>query len=134
LVTAQVLAKQGIAGFYRGLPAAVVGSVPSSAVYFGTYELGKELLLRVPPFSENRLAVPPFAAAVGNLASSAFLVPKEVVKQRLQTGAAGTARAVFVNIVREEGVKGLYKGYSAALLRNVPSNVISFSTFVSSVP
>lgn len=28
-------------------------------------------------------------------------------------------------------MKGLYRGYSAALLRNVPSNVISFSTFVS---
>ncbi|GAQ90610.1 mitochondrial substrate carrier family protein [Klebsormidium nitens] len=128
-VVRKVLAKQGIRGFYRGLPAAVVGSIPSSAVYFGTYELGKELLLRLPAFANNRLAVPPFAAAVGNIASSAILVPKELVKQRLQAGVAGTAGGVLASIVREEGVKGLYRGYSAALLRNVPSNVISFSTF-----
>lgn len=30
-----------------------------------------------------------------------------------------------------EGVGGLYVGYSAALLQNLPSNIISFSTFVS---
>jgi hypothetical protein len=67
---------------------------------------------------------------VGNITSSAILVPKEVIKQRMQAGMVGSAGEVFIRTIRTEGVGGLYAGYSAALLRNLPSNIISFSTFV----
>eukprot|EP00850_Spirogloea_muscicola_P017256 SM000146S00976 [mRNA] locus=s146:293691:296418:+ [translate_table: standard] len=126
-VVRKVLAKQGMAGFYCGLPAAVLGSVVSSSIYFGTYEFGKGLLALTPRCPPP--LVPPFAAAVGNITSSAVLVPKEVIKQRMQAGAQGTAREVFLSTVRNEGVGGLYAGYSAALLRNLPTNMINFSTF-----
>ncbi len=78
-----------------------------------------------------RAFVPPLAAALGNITSSAILVPKEVIKQRMQAGMVGSAGEVFIRTVQTEGVGGLYAGYSAALLRNLPSNIISFSTFVS---
>ena len=109
----QVSSSQGIAGFYRGLPAALFGSILSSSVYFGTYELSKgflshphslslslahaaNLLSLLPPQLQPSVSlrsvsftcpaplIPPVAAALGNLASSAVLVPKEFVKQQLQ--------------------------------------------------
>eukprot|EP00271_Cylindrocystis_brebissonii_P023463 TRINITY_DN9744_c0_g1_i1.p1 TRINITY_DN9744_c0_g1~~TRINITY_DN9744_c0_g1_i1.p1 ORF type:complete len:557 (+),score=98.75 TRINITY_DN9744_c0_g1_i1:222-1892(+) len=126
-VVQKVLAKQGVAGFYRGLPAALVGSMVSSSIYFGMYELGKgalSTLVRCPV-----ALVPPLAAALGNVCSSAILVPKEVIKQRMQAGAAGTAVQVMLRTVRAEGLGGLYAGYAAALLRNLPSNMLNFSTF-----
>lgn len=126
-VVKKVLAKQGIAGFYCGLPAALVGSMVSSSVYFGMYELGKGVLgtaVQCPV-----ALVPPFAAALGNITSSAILVPKEVIKQRMQAGATGTALEVVMGTLRNEGVGGLYAGYSAALLRNLPSNMLNFSAF-----
>lgn len=144
----QLSAAQGLAGFYRGLPAALVGSFVSSAIYFGTYELSKGLLSRsvVLPFNPLRLGqasapsalvpedsprsplspladafskalyppetsplppseeashgsslrlrlppllIPPLSAALGNVASSAILVPKELIKQRLQVSPKG---------------------------------------------
>ncbi|KAL3699760.1 hypothetical protein R1sor_017782 [Riccia sorocarpa] len=123
----KILASQGIAGFYSGVQAAFIGSVMSSSVYFGTYELAKGFFSSVARWPET--LVPPFAAALGNITSSAILVPKEVIKQRMQAGATGTAREVFMNTIQTEGVVGLYAGYSAALLRNLPTNIISFSTF-----
>lgn len=125
----QVLAKEGIAGLYSGVQAAFIGSIISSSVYFGTYELGKGILTSIG--NCPRTLIPPVAAAIGNLTSSAILVPKEVIKQRMQVGMVGSALDVFLQTVRTEGVGGLYAGYSAALLRNLPSNIISFSTFVS---
>jgi solute carrier family 25 S-adenosylmethionine transporter 26 len=125
----QVVAKQGIAGLYSGVQAAFVGSIISSSVYFGTYELGKGIFTSIGNCPKT--LVPPLAAALGNITSSAVLVPKEVVKQRMQAGMVGSALEVFLQTIRSEGVGGLYAGYSAALLRNLPSNIISFSTFVS---
>lgn len=128
----QVIAKQGIAGLYSGVQAAFVGSIISSSIYFGTYELGKGVFTSIGNCPKT--LVPPLAAAIGNITSSAILVPKEVVKQRMQAGMVGSALEVFLQTIRTEGIGGLYAGYSAALLRNLPSNIISFSTFVSTFP
>ena len=129
VVCIQVVAKQGIAGLYSGVQAAFVGSIISSSIYFGTYELGKGIFTSIGNCPKT--LVPPLAAALGNITSSAILVPKEVVKQRMQAGMVGSALDVFLQTIRSEGIGGLYAGYSAALLRNLPSNIISFSTFVS---
>jgi len=126
-VVSKVIAKQGIAGLYSGVQAAFVGSIISSSVYFGTYELGKGVFTSIGNCPKT--LVPPLAAALGNITSSAILVPKEVVKQRMQAGMVGSALEVFLQTIRSEGIGGLYAGYSAALLRNLPSNIISFSTF-----
>ncbi|CAM6045537.1 unnamed protein product [Sphagnum compactum] len=126
-VVAKVLAQQGVAGLYSGVQAAILGSIISSSIYFGTYEMGKSIFSSIA--NCPRAFVPPLAAALGNITSSAILVPKEVIKQRMQAGMVGSAGEVFIRTVQTEGVGGLYAGYSAALLRNLPSNIISFSTF-----
>jgi len=122
-----VLAQQGVAGLYSGVQAAILGSIISSSIYFGTYEMGKGIFSSI--INCPKTLIPPLAAAVGNITSSAILVPKEVIKQRMQVGMVGSASEVFIRTIQTEGVGGLYAGYSAALLRNLPSNIISFSTF-----
>ncbi|MCO5607377.1 hypothetical protein L7F22_061573 [Adiantum nelumboides] len=126
-VVVKTFKNQGILGFYSGISAVLVGSMFSSGVYFGTCELGKALLMQVPSFPV--FVVPPVAGAFGNIASSAILVPKELITQRMQAGAKGRSWEVFVKIIEKEGLKGLYTGYSAALVRNLPASVLSFSSF-----
>lgn len=126
-VVVKLLKSEGIGGFYKGVSAAFVGSIISSSIYFGTYEMGKGILSNFPSCPQT--LIPPLAAAIGNITSSAVLVPKEVVKQRMQAEAIGSASYVFLGTIRREGIAGLYAGYSAALLRNLPTNIISFSTF-----
>ena len=117
---------------YRGLLPAALGAIPSSALYFGTYETSKRYLEQ--RFSKEDGSVPEhrwwihgLAAASGNTISSAVFVPKEVLKQQLQYHASsGSFHEVLLTIVREKGIRGLYAGYSATLMRNIPSTMVRF--------
>ncbi|CAN0925419.1 Protein MITOFERRINLIKE 1, chloroplastic [Linum grandiflorum] len=123
--------EQGILqGFYRGLSAVVVGSAASSAVYFGTCELGKSVLSKFPKYPP--LLIPPTAGAMANVISSAIMVPKELITQRMQAGITTQTTSsweVLVNILKNDGILGLYAGYSATLLRNLPAGVLNYSSF-----
>ncbi|KAK7358006.1 hypothetical protein VNO80_17305 [Phaseolus coccineus] len=117
----------GLLGFYSGVSAVIVGSTASSAVYFGTCEFGKSFLGKLENFPA--VLIPPTAGAMGNVASSAIMVPKELIMQRMQAGAKGRSWQVLVEILQNDGVMGLYTGYSATLLRNLPAGVLSYSSF-----
>ncbi|XP_019095939.1 PREDICTED: protein MITOFERRINLIKE 1, chloroplastic-like isoform X2 [Camelina sativa] len=118
---------KGVLGFYSGVSAVIVGSTFSSAVYFGTCEFGKSLLSKFPDFPT--VLIPPTAGAMGNIISSAIMVPKELITQRMQAGASGRSYQVLLKILEKDGILGLYAGYSATLLRNLPAGVLSYSSF-----
>lgn len=119
---------KGILGFYSGVSAVIVGSTFSSAMYFGTCELGKSVLSKLPNYPP--LLIPPTAGAMGNIISSAIMVPKELITQRMQSGAVkGRSWQVLLKILEKDGILGLYAGYSATLLRNLPAGVLSYSSF-----
>ncbi|KAI3464665.1 hypothetical protein Pfo_021328 [Paulownia fortunei] len=114
-VIVKTFQSRGILGFYSGVSAVIVGSTFSSAVYFGTCEFGKSILSKIGQYPP--VLIPPTAGAMGNIVSSAIMVPKELITQRMQAGAKG------------DGFLGLYAGYSATLLRNLPAGVLSYSSF-----
>jgi solute carrier family 25 (mitochondrial S-adenosylmethionine transporter), member 26 len=133
-----ILRTRGPRGLYAGVAPALLGSALSSALYFGTYEFVRRrggaaavgvdnspraaLLRRVPL---NALS-----AACGNVVSSVLFVPKEVVKQRMQAGVdAGRFVGAAVGLVRADGLAGLYRGYKATLLRNIPSTMLRFALY-----
>lgn len=117
---------KGILGFYSGVSAVIVGSTASSAVYFGTCEFGKSFLSKL---MYPAVLIPPTAGAMGNIVSSAIMVPKELITQRMQAGAKGRSWEVLLKILEKDGFLGLYAGYSATLLRNLPAGVLSYSSF-----
>jgi len=147
----------GLGSLWAGLTPAVLGSMPSSALYFGVYEYVKRRLVAgIRPRTEasssissdgskelyhrrvqvlRRWTAHALAAAAGNTASSLIFVPKEVLKQQLQMyrnahgGASLGFPGVFASILREKGVRGLYSGYRATLLRNIPSAVLRFALY-----
>jgi hypothetical protein len=47
----------------------------------------------------------------------------------MQTAAKGSSYEVLIKILQNEGVLGLYRGYSATLLRNLPAGVLSYLSF-----
>jgi hypothetical protein len=67
---------------YSGFVPAVLGAIPSSALYFGSYETSKRYLARkfqnstTYAFLSRRPAIHMIAAASGNLMSSFVFVPK----------------------------------------------------------
>jgi solute carrier family 25 S-adenosylmethionine transporter 26 len=126
--------KHSIQRVYKGILPAALGAIPSSALYFGAYESSKVALQKLmgvdltEKASEHgyrkRLLVHGLAAASGNVISSFVFVPKEVIKQQLQI--RGVAKTTIHSIIKEKGLSGLYAGYGATLLRNIPSATIRF--------
>jgi hypothetical protein len=102
-VAVHVVRTEGWRALFDGLPATVLLSMPSTAVYFAAYEWVKRVgeggytyfadaaqwLTGVRPDMELGYmpAVYCFAGAFGELASSSVYVPQEVVKTRMQMGA-----------------------------------------------
>ncbi|KAL7155672.1 hypothetical protein ABFS83_03G092000 [Erythranthe nasuta] len=126
-VIVKTFQSRGVLGFYSGVSAVIVGSTFSSAVYFGTCEFGKSILSQIGNYPV--LLIPPTAGAMGNIVSSAIMVPKELITQRMQAGAKGRSWEVVLRILEKDGFLGLYAGYSATLLRNLPAGVLSYSSF-----
>jgi solute carrier family 25 S-adenosylmethionine transporter 26 len=134
-----LLRNRNVFNFYAGVAPAVVGSIPSSALYFGTYETMKQILRRHCNDTLSRPFQHMIAASSGNIASSAVFVPKEVIKQQLQAFQSGSipwtsskqinAINVCSEIMRKRGLKGFYPSYRATLARNIPSAIVRFTIY-----
>lgn len=117
---------------YAGLLPSVLGALPSSALYFGAYEGMKHAITKFSPEpkdSAGRLWVHALSAASGNVLSSAVFVPKEAIKQQMQYQQTSNIGKVCFTILRKRGITGLYSGYRATLLRNIPSAMLRFAIY-----
>ncbi|XP_006630715.2 mitochondrial S-adenosylmethionine carrier protein [Lepisosteus oculatus] len=115
----------GFRGVYSGVLSAAVGSFPTAAAFFVTYECVKSLL----GSSESPYVAPVthmVAASLGETVACLIRVPSEVVKQRAQACPSSSTYQVLLGTLREEGVRGLYRGYKSMVLREIPFSLVQF--------
>ncbi|KAI0163292.1 mitochondrial carrier domain-containing protein [Pestalotiopsis sp. NC0098] len=118
----KTLASDGIAGLYRGFAPSVAGIVVYRGLYFGMYDSLKPVVL-VGPLANNFLAS--FALGWGVTTGAGIAsYPLDTIRRRMMmtSGEAvkynGTLDAAR-QIVAKEGVKSLFKGAGANILRGV---------------
>lgn len=116
----------GFKGIYAGVPSAAVGSFPNAAAFFVTYDCTKSLLGGGGPAGRMAPANHMLAASLGEVVACLIRVPTEVVKQRCQASPTCTTHQVLLTTLREEGVRGLYRGYRSTVLREVPFALVQF--------
>ncbi|XP_077626721.1 mitochondrial S-adenosylmethionine carrier protein isoform X2 [Crocuta crocuta] len=106
----------GFRGIYAGVPSAAIGSFPNAAAFFITYEYVKWFL-----HNDSSSYLMPvkhmLAASAGEVVACLIRVPSEVVKQRTQVSASSRTFQIFSNILYQEGIQGLYRGYTSTVLR-----------------
>lgn len=104
------------------------------------HELGqvytKSLALLSSPESGWRLPHPaavPLAGAVAGVALSVILSPAELLKCRMQAADSRLAfagpRECLRHLLATEGLRGLARGFSGTLAREIPGNAIYFTTY-----
>ena len=127
----QIIATDGPRGFYRGLPAVLLGAGPASAVYFGAAEAARS--------SYTRLGVPaaatePLVGLVAQLAAGAAFTPVDVIKERLQAGRltggdTGSTRAAVAAALRSGGPSSLLRGYWVTNAVWLPWSALYFEAY-----
>ena len=135
---------------YAGLAASAIGSMPSIGIYYGVYSYGKRVLIphfqerygskrstsdtiRAPIMSDNalKLGAVAISAAMGNAAASAFRVPYEVVKQKLQTGQYTGTMTCLSAMFKADGMRAFFPsgGVAIQMLRDIPYAIFTLMAY-----
>ncbi|OCB89969.1 mitochondrial carrier [Sanghuangporus baumii] len=112
---------------FKGLGPTLVGAIPARSVNFFTYGNGKQIIANTFNHGEENSYVHVSAAALAGIVTSSVTNPIWVVKTRMQLMSerassdaaarrAASSWAVITRIVRQEGIRGFYKGLSASYL------------------
>lgn len=118
----KTLASDGIAGLYRGFLPSVVGIIVYRGLYFGLFDSLKPVIL-VGSLETNFLAAFLLGWVVTTGASTASY-PLDTVRRRMMMTSGQAVKYkgafdAFSQIVAKEGVKSLFKGCGANILRGV---------------
>ncbi|KAH3730672.1 mitochondrial ornithine transporter 1-like [Dreissena polymorpha] len=136
--------QDGIArGLYAGTVPALAANISENSVLFMFYGLCQKLMAKVVRKDNVSHLNPLENALSGGTAaffSSFTLCPTELVKCRLQamreTAVKGTGEKPNIGpftltkeILRQEGIRGLYKGLTATFMREIPGYVFFFGGY-----
>ncbi|CAM9514130.1 mitochondrial ornithine transporter 1 [Lethenteron reissneri] len=132
----QTYRTEGIRGLYRGSVPALIANIGENAMLFLCYGFCQRLVAKLSHLQEGSRLSNMQMATAGSLAAgftAIVICPLELVKCRMQAmremHAAGktmfsmadcTAVAVTRNVLRVDGLLGLYNGLSSTWLRDMP--------------
>ncbi|KAF0692382.1 Aste57867_16528 [Aphanomyces stellatus] len=137
-----ILRAEGIRGLYRGCLSGLVGAIPFEGIQFASYEYGKSFVTEYRwPASRwptdktkldtvDHLVLGSLSGAVAQMVAYPF----DTIKKRLQLQAADTPvkngmKQCFDQILRTEGIRGLYRGSAANMVRLVPYAAVMFASY-----
>ncbi|PIN23891.1 Mitochondrial solute carrier protein [Handroanthus impetiginosus] len=121
----------GIGAFYSGIQPTLIGMLPYSTCYYFMYETMKKSYCLARKKESLSRAEMLLVGALSGLTASTISYPLEVARKRLMVGALQGKcpphmAAALAEVVREEGVVGLYRGWAASCLKVMPSSGITW--------
>ncbi|XP_045540527.1 S-adenosylmethionine mitochondrial carrier protein [Papilio machaon] len=117
----------GFRGVYKGLSTVATTSMPTTALFFVSYEATKNVIqpLVLPQYAP---LVHMFAASIGELLACVIRVPTEIAKQRKQTYVGLkkiSAISILMKAYKADGFRnGLYRGFFSTVARDIPFSLI----------
>ncbi|KAM4019363.1 mitochondrial ornithine transporter 1-like [Anomaloglossus baeobatrachus] len=135
---------EGLRGLYHGTVPALLANVSENAVLFACYGFCQNLVCHLLGMQEPSQLRDYHKATAGSLASvvsSLVLCPTELLKCRLQTqqemrisGHKGipnksTPYSIVRDILKTEGIYGLFRGLSSTWLREIPGYFFFFGGY-----
>jgi len=127
--------REGFRGLYKGMSAPLTGVAPIFAMSFFGFGLGKRLQQKSP--NENLTNPQLFAAgAFSGIFTTTVMAPGERIKCLLQIQEGGNAPQKYNGMLdcakklyKEGGIRSIYKGSVATLMRDVPASGFYFLAY-----
>eukprot|EP00049_Salpingoeca_infusionum_P022467 m.6927 g.6927 ORF g.6927 m.6927 type:complete len:299 (-) comp5206_c0_seq1:256-1152(-) len=131
-----VVRQRGFFSLYSGLPSPLLGSMAENSVLFSSFGGASRFLSANTSISEGTYQHL-FGGAFAGLCVAHVLTPVELIKCKMQAqnveGAARVYNSSFdclIKVVKEDGiVRGLFRGHTATLLREIPGNMAWYTTY-----
>lgn len=120
---------EGVKSLWSGLSPTLVLAVPNTIIYFTTYE---QLRYKLGQFySKNDTLIALSSGALARIWACSIVSPLELIRTKMQSQkmAFYQVRQALSVTLKSEGVIGLWKGYSATLLRDVPFSAIYWGVY-----
>jgi len=126
----KVIRHEGVTGLYRGLVPQLMGVAPEKAIKLTVNDLVRDQI-RDSKTGQIHIVGEVLAGGCAGASQVMFTNPLEIVKIRLQVAGeiASGERISAINVVRDLGFFGLYKGARACLLRDIPFSAIYFPAY-----
>ncbi|XP_078184459.1 mitochondrial adenyl nucleotide antiporter SLC25A25 isoform X2 [Callithrix jacchus] len=133
----RILAREGVAAFYKGYVPNMLGIIPYAGIDLAVYETLKNAWLQryavnsADPGVFVLLACGTMSSTCGQLAS----YPLALVRTRMQAQASiegapeVTMSSLFKHILRTEGAFGLYRGLAPNFMKVIPAVSISYVVY-----
>jgi len=132
----KIYASHGFRGLYRGWVATCSRQGPGLGIYFATYESIKERLrkrLERHNSGHAQLKASILAGGIAGSLSWASIYPIDVIKTRIQTSplecSTPRMRTMWKILIREGGVKALFRGIGITVFRAFAVNGIIFPVY-----
>lgn len=133
-VVKKTIAKDGMSGLYRGMLPPLIGVTPIFAVVFWGYDMGQKLARM--PFGQSaseKLSFGQivFAGGFSAVPATLMMAPAERIKVLLQVqqGEKKSAGTVIRELYREGGVRSIWRGTGATLVRDGPGSMAYFGVY-----
>jgi len=129
-----VIKTNGVKGLYSGLATPLLSCTFETALLFYVYEKSKSFL-SPPQIGSTSLSTAAISGAIAGACTPALVTPVEFVKCNLQV-QAGSKNPKFagpldcvVKTLKAHGVRGIYKGFFATVLRESPGSSLWFVSY-----
>eukprot|EP00268_Persea_americana_P029772 TRINITY_DN28790_c0_g2_i2.p1 TRINITY_DN28790_c0_g2~~TRINITY_DN28790_c0_g2_i2.p1 ORF type:complete len:273 (-),score=52.58 TRINITY_DN28790_c0_g2_i2:1020-1838(-) len=121
----------GVGAFYAGISPTLMGMLPYSTCYYFMYETMKNSYCQAKKKKALNRAELLLVGALSGLTASTISFPLEVARKRLMVGSLqgkcpAHMAAALSEIIRDEGFRGLYRGWGASCLKVMPSSGITW--------
>nr|CAD7444987.1 unnamed protein product [Timema bartmani] len=132
----RIYAQKGILGFYKGITASYFG-ISETVIHFVIYEAIKAKMMahrgNRPSDSRTSRDFLEFmmAGAISKTVASCIAYPHEVARTRLREEGSKyrTFWQTLGTVAQEEGYRGVYRGLTTQLVRQIPNTAIMMSTY-----
>jgi len=137
-----IVKNYGISGLFRGWCVTSWREVPAFGLYFAIYDLAKD---RINKFLEKEVSgfvanshtwiASALAGGLTGATTWAAIYPFDIIKTRIQTAPMDTPLSerriwkIGKDIVRNEGLRSLFRGLNVTVLRAFPVNGIIFPVY-----
>ncbi|KAJ4288132.1 mitochondrial ornithine carrier protein [Kalmusia sp. IMI 367209] len=139
-VIASIHRHQGIKGYWHGQFGTLIRETGGGAAWFGGYEGMKMLFKKASsgPVTDEDLSISQrmISGSVAGMLYNFAFYPADTVKSRMQTedvkqltGQKSTFSAVFKALLKQHGLKGMYRGCGITVARSIPSSAFIFTVY-----